>query len=162
MNIFVTSPCPKLSALYLDKKRRNKMITESMQMMALALYRNNLRQFIPRRKDGEPYKCGSHYNHPCTIWAARTQGNFLWLHEHCYWLYYFNQSIDKYAPRPYIVPSFAITLQGAKYLTGGLEPFQNCARNLPLGLDFTHLPIHDAYIQYLHARDPELYPYRGI
>lgn len=84
MNIFVTDKCPKLSAQALDDRRVNKMIIESIQMMAYAIAANSpsseLEELLPRTIDDNTYKIGGpHKKHPCSIWAGRTRGNFLWL-----------------------------------------------------------------------------------
>jgi hypothetical protein len=84
MNIFVTDECPKLSAQALDDRRVNKMIIESLQMMAYAIAAHSssseLNDLLPRTKDGYPYKVGGpHKKHPCSVWAGKTRGNYKWL-----------------------------------------------------------------------------------
>ena len=84
MNIFVTDPCPKRSAWILDDRRVNKMIIESLQMMAYAIARySEDPNHLPKTKLGKPYKVnGPHKKHPCSVWAGNTRENFLWLLMH--------------------------------------------------------------------------------
>lgn len=82
MNIFVTSPCPKESAEALDDKRVNKMLLESIQMLATALLEYSAPvEFLPVNQQGLPYR-KTHWNHPCSIWARLNQENYIWLVEH--------------------------------------------------------------------------------
>jgi hypothetical protein len=70
MNIFVVSYDPVTAAKELCDKHVVKMIAESAQMLCCAY------------PDGEaPYK-RAYYNHPCTVWARETMGNFDWLTDH--------------------------------------------------------------------------------
>jgi hypothetical protein len=79
MNLFVTDDNPALAAQHLDDIRLNKMITESCQMIVMALVQNGLPDsLIPLTKSGRPYKVKGHSNHPVTKWTSRSQANFLW------------------------------------------------------------------------------------
>ncbi len=79
MNLFATDPNPIIAAQHLDDIRLNKMITESCQMLVIALVANGLpKHKIPLTKSGQPYKTKGHANHPITKWTGRTRGNFLW------------------------------------------------------------------------------------
>lgn len=84
MNIFAVDPCPVRSAQALDDVRVNKMIIESMQMMAFAMAANDVPEnLLPLNKEGNTYKVhGPHKKHPCSIWAGQTRGNFMWLLNH--------------------------------------------------------------------------------
>ncbi len=84
INIFVTSPSPKESAIVLPDRHITKMAVETCQMLALIAspwYHNY--GTLPK-KDGTPYSTskGSFKNHPCTIWAAENIDNAYWLIEH--------------------------------------------------------------------------------
>ena len=83
MNIFVTDADPVISAKNLDDMRVNKMITESLQMLAVAMYRNgaNASQ-VPYNLNGIAYSKDAHRHHPCTIWAGDNRANYTWLLEH--------------------------------------------------------------------------------
>jgi len=74
MNIFATSHCPIESAKALDDKRVIKMILESAQLLSTALYKLGYWQ-------SNLYK-PTHAGHPCTLWAMKSKGNFLWLVRH--------------------------------------------------------------------------------
>lgn len=78
MNIFVTSPCPKESAKFLDNSRVVKMTLETAQMLCSAFYEldSNTNDNIT-----VPYK-NTHRNHPCTVWARSSKDNYHWLLEH--------------------------------------------------------------------------------
>lgn len=85
MNIFVTDPCPVRSAQALDDVRVNKMITESLQMLGYAMVRHNVPESLhPIKKCGKEKFAlhGPHRNHPCSIWAGNSAGNFKWLLDH--------------------------------------------------------------------------------
>lgn len=72
MNIFLTDPDPKKSAIALDNLRLNKMVLETAQLLASACV-----------SIGEDlgYKA-THYFHPCAVWTRHTKGNYSWLVEH--------------------------------------------------------------------------------
>lgn len=72
MNIFVTDIDPKKSASFLDIKRKNKMLIESVQMLSTTV---NLLGGVG------PYK-STHANHPCRIWVSKSYENFKWLYDH--------------------------------------------------------------------------------
>lgn len=74
MNIFCTDSSPIRSAMYLDDVRINKMIVESAQMLSTVIRRYGV-------GNGIHYK-SAYQNHPCTLWAGETRGNFLWLCDH--------------------------------------------------------------------------------
>lgn len=72
MNIFYFLYNVELSAKLLDDKRVVKMILETTQLLSNALFLN-----------GEtPVYKPTHLKHPCTIWAAKSSGNWLWLKEY--------------------------------------------------------------------------------
>ena len=72
MNIFVLHPTPDIAARMQCDRHVVKMTLESAQMLSKAI--NEL--------GGQaPYK-SAHINHPCSVWARATLGNFVWLCEH--------------------------------------------------------------------------------
>lgn len=82
MNIFVLHENPILAATMIDDNRLPKMVTESAQMLASALIRHGATpDSMPLTKAGTPYK-GGYHNHPCTVWAGDSLGNFAWLMTH--------------------------------------------------------------------------------
>lgn len=75
MNIFATSTDPWEAALWLDDKRKNKMIVESAQLLSTCVYLNG---------DGDIdglYR-PTHINHPCSKWARNSRSNYKWLLSH--------------------------------------------------------------------------------
>ena len=82
MNIFVLDESPIRAAEMMCDKHIPKMVVESAQMMASAVRRwGATDDVMPLTKAGKPYK-GGYANHPCTIWAGDTFGNFSWLTDH--------------------------------------------------------------------------------
>tara|TARA_R100001015_G_scaffold12829_3_gene5530 strand:+ start:6216 stop:6779 length:564 start_codon:yes stop_codon:yes gene_type:complete len=82
MNIFVLHTEPDKAARQMCDKHVPKMIVESAQMMASAVRRYGATdEDMPLTKAGKPYR-GGYKNHPCTIWAGDTFGNFAWLTDH--------------------------------------------------------------------------------
>ena len=72
MNIFVLHKHPVRAAQMQCDRHVVKMVLESAQMLCTAI--NVL--------GGEtPYK-SAHVNHPCSVWARQSLGNWLWLHDH--------------------------------------------------------------------------------
>ena len=85
MNIFVTSPCPKQSAICLPDKHIVKMPLESCQMLSIVASDKWGHSYgtLPK-SDGSPYKTdkGAFRNHPCTLWASESIHNSFWLIQH--------------------------------------------------------------------------------
>lgn len=73
MNIFILSLNPYLCALYHCDKHVVKMILETAQMLCTC---HHLCCINPSQK---LYK-KAFQNHPCTIWARKTKGNYIWLY----------------------------------------------------------------------------------
>jgi hypothetical protein len=70
MNIFVVNGDPVSAARDLCDRHVVKMVLETAQMLCAAF------------PDGKaPYK-KTHARHPCTLWAARSEDNFIWLSDH--------------------------------------------------------------------------------
>jgi len=83
MNIFASYADPVKCAVVLDDGRVNKMLTESVQMLAVACYTHNVPTiYIPVNVNNQLYSAKSHKHHPCTIWASLNKENFLWLLHH--------------------------------------------------------------------------------
>ena len=78
MNIFYFYDDPQLSAQAQPDKMIVKMPLETAQMLCTA----------HRELDGDEYadKVGlykrAYWNHPCTVWARETSGNYFWLFKH--------------------------------------------------------------------------------
>lgn len=152
MNIFASSFDPVESAIALDDRRLIKMVLESAQLMSTAV----------RVVDGNYtadklglYKA-THANHPCSVWARSNVNAYVWLGEHADALVaeYGRRFKKVHASKNIIVAcnihwGFGAFPIGCQYNSLTLP---NCARNKSLDLDFTHLPVHDAYKAYLNAR----------
>lgn len=146
MNIFATSNDPVSCAMALDDRRLNKMCLETAQLICTAAHINRL----PYRIKYAP----THEKHPCARWAAASAGNLEWLCIHFEalcdeWLDRFNKThacVDA-------MESLIDNLTLYEFKDEGPKPFVNCARNIGLGLDFTHIAdVHEAYRQYLIKR----------
>jgi hypothetical protein len=83
MNIFATDRDPIKSAQALDDLRLNKMILESVQMLAVALAEHGCpTSELPKKKDGTPFSTKGWRNHPCTVWTRESRANYQWLVAH--------------------------------------------------------------------------------
>ena len=84
MNIFVTEPCPHMSARSLPDKHIVKMPLESCQMLSIIYSKWYFNWGDLHKMNGEPYatKKGAFRNHPCTKWAAENLYNTAWLIQH--------------------------------------------------------------------------------
>lgn len=75
MNIFVLDENPVRAAADHCDKHVVKMIVESAQLLSFVHHRYGT-------ATSRMYKYSKgHVNHPCTVWAAETKGNYLWLLE---------------------------------------------------------------------------------
>ncbi|CAM80866.1 pyrimidine dimer DNA glycosylase/endonuclease V [Orientia tsutsugamushi] len=85
MNIFVLHKDPNIAAQMLCDKHIVKMPLETAQLLcSVFLVALNNSDSIVRTKSYTitvPYKL-THCNHPCSIWARISQGNFDWLIKH--------------------------------------------------------------------------------
>ena len=66
MNIFVLDQDPYVAARYHCDKHVVKMVLETAQMLSTIT--------------GHGYR-PTHLNHPCTVWARQSTGNFQWLYD---------------------------------------------------------------------------------
>ena len=72
MNIFILDSDPELAAQQQCDKHCVKMILESNQLLCTAFWMQGIEA---------PYK-KTHYNHPSSVWARESRGNFDWLLKH--------------------------------------------------------------------------------
>jgi len=159
MNIFLTSFDPVECARDLDTRRLSKMILETCQLLSTAKhYRINDWGFL---NDKPVYK-PTHKNHPCTIWARESIGNY------CYLVGLLCKYAEEYYRRKdkhhksildHIDTGNLLLAEDTKYAYDLIntsekksiwDTFPNCARSKGKGLDFTHLPIIEAYREYLN------------
>ena len=99
MNIFVLSPFAYESAWNMCDKHIVKMPVETAQMLSTVHRMLDGTEYVDYSKNGRRIKRWSHpydekmpdgkflynatmMNHPCTIWARETLGNYLWLVDH--------------------------------------------------------------------------------
>jgi len=150
MNIFAVSRHPRKCARALDDKRLNKMILETAQIMCAVLNEREGSQVTPYRT--------SHANHPITKWAASSDDNMRWLYDLGM---AYGEEIQYRFGRKH---ACQLVIEGLTFRWPWLEDapefmckeveFYNGARHKGLDLDFTHLPVHEAYRQYLKVRWP--------
>jgi hypothetical protein len=143
MNIFYTSANPDIAALHLDDKRLNKMQVETAQLLCSAAIINGA---PPTRV---PYKL-AYKNHPCTLWAAKTNNNFNWLQcylralNHEWWKRGFNAHATSAIELNQFVGYFEVG-----YFTSPPKLVADKAR----GFDCGHIEnIHEAYQLYLNCK----------
>lgn len=147
MNIFAISRHPRKCARALDDKRLNKMILETAQILCTVINEQSGSQVTPYRS--------CHVHHPITKWAYDIH--------HQRWLYAlgiaYGEEIQYRFGRKH---ACHLVLEGLTfrwpYLTM-FKPkrdieFHNGARHRGLDLDYTHLPVHRAYREYLKIRWP--------
>ncbi len=143
MNIFAFDPDPKLSALWLDDVRKNKLLLESAQMLSTAI-----RYLDPTTK--LPVYKSAHQGHPCTLWTHRSRGNFKWLTEYMSCL---GAQRSSYHKSMELLPYFKDYAKNGLFFSEDQTPFANCAANADLGLSFKHIPdVHQAYRMYISER----------
>jgi len=146
VNVFATSSCPVKSAAYLDDQRVVKMAMESCQMLSTVAAAHGLW----RPGFAQP----THPLHPCVLWTAAGRDNWDWLYDHMWELdlerrrRWNRVNVHRMVDAAHVAGLVTVR----KHLQYGGTPFVNAARNDELGLDFTHLPVHQAYRAYLRAR----------
>lgn len=144
MNIFVVSYNPKTCAQALDDLRLRKMVLETAQMLCTVLNLEAGSQVTNYRV--------THAHNPLTKWA-KNETNWAWLWELGDELG--NEYIHRFDSRH----ASHLIIQGLTFrwpdrCETELRPkwFHNAAANKSLDLDFTHLPVREAYREYLTAR----------
>lgn len=137
MNIFYTNQSPASCAFALDDKRVGKMLLESTQILSTIT--------------GSGHYKPTHQHHPATKWAAER-------HINAYWLYLHAQTLASEWRRRFGTmhrAEMALSPLRADIFDlpdGEMTPRPNLTKHKKLGLDFTHLPIIQAYRAYLNAR----------
>lgn len=146
MNIFASDACPVQSAMALDDKRLVKMCLETAQILSSVMRKT--------RGDAVANQLGlykaTHANHPCVRWAENDQ-NLSWLVDHGFSLCLeFSLRFKK------VHSSMQVIMAVSRLFPEPIDhlgiTFQNSARNKTLDLDFSDLPVHEAYRAYLNAR----------
>lgn len=144
MNIFISDDNYKNCAQALDDKRLVKMVLETTQLLSTA---------VNECGGTAPYK-STHKNHPCSVWARQTKGNFLWLLKHAYALANeYTKRFDKVHKCEHIIRLIDNECLVECLPDGPLTPFPNCTTNKTKGFSFKHITnVTEAYKQYLNAR----------
>lgn len=148
MNLFVLDEDPVKAAQGLDDKRVGKLLMEANQMLSVAVNKHSERP----KEYGVGLLCrGGYQRHPVTLWVGATRSNWLWALQHARaladeWQYRFDMIHGSALRLPYIA-TFADCLPA-----GHLLQFQNSARNEGVGLDYSHLPVVEAYRLYIQER----------
>lgn len=147
MNIFVTDDNPRMCAIALDDRRLIKMVLETAQLVSTAHF------YIMGAHLG--YK-PTHANHPCSVWARASFENLNWLvhHGECLAAEYASRFDRKHASSAVLecaVDRLPDVFK-AKRIPIARTEFANCARNESLRLDFTALPVVEAYREYLKRK----------
>lgn len=136
MNIFVTDPDPKISALNLDDIRGRKMILESTQIVCTNLHlRGKDIGYSP-----------THANHPCTVWARQSRENIEWLYEHVRWL---GETHFAYSGKYHASLALMKRAYGFRFMftSKGLTPFVNCTSDFQMIDD-----VHEAYKRQMNKK----------
>ena len=143
MNIFAFSPDTRLSALWLDDVRKNKMILETAQLLSTAIRFNDPFTELPVYKS-------AYMGHPCTKWTRESRANFHWLTNYMEELCKQKSGNHKSSS---LIPYFRQYAKEGSFKSEDMTPHVNCARNKERGVDFSHVTdVHDAYRQYINAR----------
>lgn len=158
MNIFAFDPNPHTSALWLDDKRKNKMITETAQLFTAAL---DIKGFC--QKIDFPEECRVEYpasviNHPCCKWLHKnpTLANWVWLYRYMctlcdQWKWRGNLTTAHSSSR--ILPAVSKYLNPSLFGEFWGINFVNCAANQSLGISYRHVQdTHAAYRLYMRDR----------
>lgn len=143
MNLFVTDPDPVVAAQHLDDKRVVKIALEATQILSAVLHWRGIGGFYGL----------THTGHPVTLWAAQEPCHAAWT------LRYGLALCDVYTgfgrkPEHGCAPVLRAMRKHIRYTGREPEWFQNSARRTKQGIDFSHLPVTQAYRKYLCARWP--------
>jgi len=146
LNIFATHSNPRISAIWLDDLRANKMILESCQLMSTAIHLIHPDHELKLYKPFNP-------NHPCCIWTRAGRENFKWLLDHTFALLTHRAKPEH---RSWVNYDTCCVWFGANYWRLpklDLLTFQNCAANEGAGINYKNIKdTHLAYRLYLNHR----------
>lgn len=127
MNIFYTHSCPVASAMWLDDRRANKMLVESVQLLCTALRHYGA-------DDSRLYRA-THVNHPCTRWVRASRQHWMWLWYHAYALAVRYHATRGRTHASEKVLKFCATLADTIPIGGWTEPPQVVAERCVLTTD---------------------------
>lgn len=148
MNIFAVSEDRKLAVAWLDDKRANKMVVESLQLLSTTVNELEGGHYEGIYKNFNP-------NHPCRLWVGQSKGNFAWLLWYTIGLLATRVPIANHIKAKTVLGNLCKWYQekGDKLPDLGLQPFVNCAANSEKGVSFKDEPDTVlAYRKYLNVR----------
>jgi hypothetical protein len=119
MNVFILDLDVKRCAEYHVNKHVVKMILESTQLLNNALIAND--------QNYQPVYRQTHKNHPCSLWASRSRGNFDWLLDLSLALCQeYSFRYGKIHKCQSILENFSVSSSRAKIPEIGQTPFVKC------------------------------------
>lgn len=128
MNIFTPYSEQWINAKILDDKRVVKMVLETTQLLSNALHLNN-------QSNLAPYKL-THKNHPCSLWAAESYGNFNWLTRYAYYINSeYSYRYSKIHACNNYTSNFRIAIQYVNFKLIQSTPLPNCTSYKNMGYD---------------------------
>jgi hypothetical protein len=146
MNIFATHSDPRISALWLDDLRANKMILESCQLLSTAINVIDPDHNLKLYKNFNP-------NHPCGVWTRATRQNFNWLLAHTLYLLSLRGKPEHKSYVTYHKVNEWFAGNFWKLPSDGVLTFQNSAANESVGINYKNVKdVHLAYRLYLNHR----------
>ena len=141
MQIFAIDPSPVVSAQALDDRRLNKMVVETAQLLCNAVHLLN-----PIHTPYKPFAL----NHPACLWAVSHVDNSSWLLQHFHALV--TERLRRNMPQHASANLFPFFAEHVLLTSSTPAHFYNGAKRRSLNIDFTFLPVHDAYKAYLVFR----------
>jgi hypothetical protein len=145
MNIFASNPDPRISAVWLDDLRANKMILESCQMLSTAVHQVDPNHTLKLYKSFNP-------NHPCCLWVKESKQNFYWLLLHTKALLA-RSKVNHKSNLTYETCFDWFKLCHYKLEDNPQLIFKNCAANDGAGINYKNVKdVHLAYRLYLNHR----------
>lgn len=149
MQIFVLHEDPIESGILLYRLspvRANKMIVEGMQAIGSLCHKYGI--MLPRKKDGKEYSKRP-FPKPLMDWVEASEANFRWM---LTMMFSIQEAMDinhaSLSEHNKICAGLVAGVLPHKEQT----PFCNYAKSKDKGLDFTHLPVIEAYNQYLQVQ----------
>ena len=152
MNIFVLSHNRTLAAAWLDDKRANKMVVESLQLLSTTIN-------VIEGKQYDGVYASFNPNHPCRLWVGQSQANFFWLLRYTLGLVGNRCKPEVHLrARGVLAATYHWYRDNKHTLPGDIGDkinFVNCAGNESKGISFKDDPhTIAAYRKYLCARWP--------
>lgn len=155
MNLHILHLDPHEIPKLLDDKRIGKMLMETNQMMSLAV-KHHMREagadYEAVTGEGKLTVGWSHYSHPVSIWVRKNYANFIFALKYADGL---SAEFERRFGKPHASGERTkfIGLNLQNWIPGGIRTeFQNSARHVGRGIDYSNLPIVSAYRSYMLDR----------